>query len=111
VGHGGRFLAETSSVPEYYFPHTSWRQWSNTFSITLPSGVTQDENNNPGPYINAIKHHYFNVVVLDFYETVSVDAPIAAYLDSDSAYRPVQVQNLPDQAQYSVWRYVPERAR
>jgi hypothetical protein len=109
--HGGRFLAETSDVPEYYLPATTWRQWSNTFSITQPSGIARDEYGNPEPYIQAIKHHYFSVVILDFTDTTRQDEVIAAYLRSDPSYKQIQVRRFPNQLQYFVWRYVPQRGR
>jgi 4-amino-4-deoxy-L-arabinose transferase-like glycosyltransferase len=109
--HGGRFLAETSDVPEYYLPATTWRQWSNTFSITLPSGIARYEHGSPEPYIQAIKHHYFSVVILDFTDTTRQDEVIAGYLRSDPSYRQVQVRRFPNQLQYYVWRYVPQRGR
>jgi hypothetical protein len=111
TSHGGRFLAETSDVPEYYLPDTSWRQWSNTFSLTLPSGFAQFENNNPAPYVRALSHHYFTVVVLDFTDTISEDSVIAAYLNNDPSYQRVPVPRFPDQVQYRVWRYVGQQAR
>jgi hypothetical protein len=109
TSHGGRYLAETGSVPEYYLPDTSWRQWSNTFSITLPSGASRNESG-PQPYINAIKDHYFSVVVLDFTETLNKDGPIASFLDTDSSYKAIAVPRYPGQAQYYVWVYVPPRS-
>ncbi len=111
TGHGGRFLAETSDVPEYYLPRTNWRQWSNTFSITLPSGIAQYEHGSAEPYIQAIKHHYFSVVVLDFTDTVRQDGAIAAYLRTDHSYRAVNVRRFPHQDQYYVWQYLPQRGR
>jgi hypothetical protein len=111
TAHGGRFLAETSDVPEYYLPGTSWTQWSNTFSITLPSGVAQYEHGSAEPYIQAISNHYFAVVVLDFTDTVRQDGAIAAQLRADKSYRAVYVPRFPGQVQYYVWYYLPGRGR
>jgi 4-amino-4-deoxy-L-arabinose transferase-like glycosyltransferase len=87
TGDGGRFLAENSSIPEYYLPATSWRQWSNTFSITQPSGEVRNEKGQLAPYATAIRKHYFRLVVLDFRSTPGLDAAIEQELRAAKNYR------------------------
>ncbi len=105
VSHGGRFLAETDTVPEYYLPQTSWRQWSSTFSITRPDGVLHDAGGSPAPYVAAISHHYFSLVVLSFAQTPSLDQTILTALRATPGYR--QIGNVPYGGpvigSYSVW--------
>jgi hypothetical protein len=85
--HGGRFLAETDDVPEYYLPRTSWRQWSNTASITRPDGRSRDTAGDPARYARAIRAHYFSIVVLSFTETPVMDRLIQRDLAATPGYR------------------------
>jgi Dolichyl-phosphate-mannose-protein mannosyltransferase len=105
VSHGGRFLAETDTVPEYYLPQTSWRQWSSTFSITRPDGVLHDAGGSPAPYLSAISHHYFSLVVLSFAQTPGLDQTILNMLRATPGYR--WIGNVPYggpvPGSYTVW--------
>jgi hypothetical protein len=85
--HGGRFLAETDDVPEYYLPRTSWRQWSNTASITRPDGRSRATAGDPGRYARAIRQHYFSLVILSFTETPAMDRLIQRDLAATPGYR------------------------
>ena len=102
---GAHFLAETDSVLEYYLPDTSWRQWSSTASITLPTGRVQNEKGAVKPYIQAIEHHYFSIVVLSFTSTPAIDARITKALRSNKSYR--IIAKVPfsgaKQGYYTVW--------
>jgi hypothetical protein len=107
VADGGHFLAETDSVLEYYLPDTSWRQWSNTASITLRGGRIQNEKGQVTPYIQALKRHYFSLVILSFTSTPGIDKQIAKALSSIEAYR--VIAKIPFSGQktgyYTVWAY------
>jgi 4-amino-4-deoxy-L-arabinose transferase-like glycosyltransferase len=115
VGGGGHFLAEDAGVPEYYLrAQTSWRQWSSTFSIALPSGQVRNEHGNPAPYVEAIRRHYFRLVILSFTDTVTLDRRIRAALNDDKDYRPIGSFPLSgaagpagNAAGYRVWQYQP----
>jgi 4-amino-4-deoxy-L-arabinose transferase-like glycosyltransferase len=113
VSHGGRFLAETDTVPEYYLPQTSWRQWSSTFSITQPDGVLRDAGGRAAPYVSAISHHYFSLVVLSFAQTPGLDQTILVALRATPGYRPVGnvPYGGPVPGSYSVWALAHSRAR
>ena len=109
--HGGRFLAETDSVPEYYLPRTSWRQWSNTASITMADGRSQDDNHAPARYARAIEQHYFSLVVLNFSETPAMDLSIERDLSANPDYKllpPVHWGGATG-GSYVVWQYQPRR--
>ncbi len=112
TAHGGHFLAETDDVPEYYLPDTTWRQWSNTFSITRPDGRVQDLNGNPAAYGQAIRDHYFSVVVLSFTQTAGMDQAIMRDLHADHAYHLVAKVDFggPGRGAYDVWAYVPHQS-
>lgn len=109
TGHGGRFLAETDTVPEYYLPRTSWRQWSSTFSITRPDGVLRDAGGSATPYVAAISHHYFSLVVLSFAQTPGLDQAILGALRATPGYR--QIASVPYggpvPGSYTVWALAP----
>jgi hypothetical protein len=110
---GGRFLAEDAAVPEYYLrAQTTWRQWSSTFSITLPSGRSQNEYGNPAPYAAAIRRHYFRLVILSFTDTVALDRRITSALAAEPGYHEIGFLPFgPGTGRYVVWRYQPRRAR
>jgi hypothetical protein len=93
TSHGGRFLAETSDVLQYYLPNTTWQQWSDT------------QNNNPAYYQQAIARHYFSVVVLGFNQTLAVDYVIALDLSTNSGYR-LAAKVRSGKTVFYVWEYV-----
>jgi hypothetical protein len=113
TSHGGHFLAETDDVPEYYLPGTTWRQWSNTFSITLPDGKLQNVDGNPAVYASAISRHYFSLVVLSFSETAVMDQAITRALRATPGYKIIgQVAyGGPVPGDYTVWAYAPPGRR
>ena len=95
TSHGGRFLAETSDVLQYYLPNTTWQQWSDT------------HNNNPAYYQQAIARHYFSVVVLGFNQTLAVDYVIALDLSTNSGYR-LAAKVRSGKTVFYVWEYAGE---
>jgi Dolichyl-phosphate-mannose-protein mannosyltransferase len=109
TSHGGRFLAETDDVPEYYLPHTSWRQWSNTFSITLPNGRQDPVDGRSEPYVQAIRHHYFSLIVLSFSQTAVMDQAITRALRATPGYKVIGIVPYggPVPGNYTVWAYRP----
>jgi hypothetical protein len=111
--HGGRFLAETDSVPEYYLPRTSWRQWSNTASITLADGRSENDTHAPARYARAIKHHYFSLVILNFSETPAMDQSIERDLSANPGYQLLSAVPWGGATggSYVVWQYRPRQYR
>ncbi len=109
TSNGGRFLAETDDVPEYYLPQTSWRQWSNTFSITLPNGQQENVGGRPAPYARAIRQHYFSLIILSFSETAALDHAITRVLRATPGYRVIGIVPYggPVPGNYTVWAYRP----
>jgi len=109
TSHGGRFLAETDDVPEYYLPQTSWRQWSNTFSITLPNGRQENVDGHSEPYARAIRSHYFSLIILSFSETAVIDQAITQVLRDTPGYRVIGIvpYGSPVPGDYTVWAYRP----
>jgi hypothetical protein len=105
--HGGHFLAETDDVPEYYLPQTTWRQWSNTFSITLPNGKVRNAGGNPAIYAQAISRHYFSLVILSFSETAVMDQSILGALRKTDGYHRLRdvPYGGPVPGTYTIWAY------
>jgi uncharacterized membrane protein len=105
---GGHYLAEASTVPQYYTAH-------------LPSGARNDWENtyyfgyadSKGKYISglsayrqAIADHYFKLIVLSHSDTPSLDKEIDALLKAKSGYRMVKVIPFDDffgTSDYTVW--------
>jgi hypothetical protein len=108
TAHSGRFLAENPSVEEYYLPDTSWRQWSSTTSITIPSGRVQNEKGNLAPYINAIRNHYFSLIILDFRNTPDLDARLIREMRSGRHYKLVATVPFGHgvAGDYQIWRWL-----
>lgn len=107
TSHGGRFLADTHSVLEYYLPDTSWRQWSDTVGLTVRSGRLASKPGGATLYINALKHHYFSLVVLSFSSMPGVDREITEVLSSVKGYR--LIRKVPfsgtKRGYFTVWAY------
>jgi hypothetical protein len=105
---GGHYLAETSTVPQYYtakLPDGADNDWENTYSFGYEdsagkyvSGLTA--------YRQAIADRYFKLIVLNHEETPGLDRVIDARLAAHGGYRLVSV--VPDSdvfgsGSYEVW--------
>ncbi|MCT9933787.1 glycosyltransferase family 39 protein [Planotetraspora sp. A-T 1434] len=102
----GRYLSVVPQIPIYYLgSRTRPEQWQNTyyFEYTTRTGkkVTGDE-----AYRAAIKARYFDLVVLDYFETPRVDRLVAAELRRGGRYRllarlPYEISSGP--GSYEIW--------
>jgi len=110
VRHGDRFLADTDSVAEYYLPGTSWQQWSDTTSITLPDGSVRYAAGKAALYIQAIRRHSFAVVILNFAKPV-LDRAIATAIRAHGYTLITQVPyGGATPGTYLIWAYQPVQA-
>ena len=107
--HGGRFLADTAEVPEYYLPQTRWQQWSDTVAITLPGGQVRSVDGDPAPFARAISRHYFSLVILDSSQTPVMDQAITQALRATPGYAVIREVSYagPVRGDYTVWAYRP----
>ena len=107
--NGGRFLADTAEVPEYYLPQTRWQQWSSTLAITLPGGQVHSVNGNPTSLARAISGHYFSLVILDSSQASAMDQAITQVLRATPGYRVIGEVGYegPARGNYTVWAYRP----
>jgi 4-amino-4-deoxy-L-arabinose transferase-like glycosyltransferase len=110
VWHGGRFLAENDDVPQYYLPGTSWRQWSDTSSITLANGQMRYVRGDAVPYTRAIRRHFFSIVILNFTQTPAIDRVIESALGSTPGYRRIGHVDGSGPGSYVIWAYIPSAA-
>jgi hypothetical protein len=106
-----RILADNSPTLEYYLPGVSWRQWSNVYGISLPSGRRVPERSDSlAPYRRALAEHYFRFVILAATDKPALDSSIEAYLRRDPGYRllrPVPFGQAGSHGRYLIWEYVP----
>jgi hypothetical protein len=104
-----RILADNSPTLEYYLPGVSWRQWSNVYGITLPSGRrVAGDGNSFAPYRRALAKHYFQFVILGFTDQPALDSRIEAYLRHDFSYQ--FLGSVPfgpggSRGRYLIWEY------
>jgi len=107
----GRMLVENAPIAEYYLgAGRHWQRWSDTFSITTPSGRSAgysaagiSESGDPVVYKHYVTSGYFALIALNFTVGRQLDAEIAGWLDHDPAYG--VVMRVPyGRVYYIVWR-------
>jgi hypothetical protein len=112
IGQGGRFLAESDDVTQYYLSGTSWRQWSDTSTITRAKGDIRSVRGDASQYTLAIRKHYFSVVILSFTQTPVIDRAIESAIESTLGYS--KVGRVPyggsSPGSYVIWAYSPRAA-
>jgi hypothetical protein len=85
---GSRYLAEDYDVPAYYLrKHVQWYDWSNTWSFTYTDPGSREVLQNESAYASAIRHRYFTVIVLAFWDTYPMDQVIKQDIDRYGGYR------------------------
>ena len=107
--HPGPSLAEDPFVPSYYLadPRTTW---SNTWYFRYADSATGAVVAGLPAYADAIRHHYFAVVVIGFTSTGAADRAIEQDLSQNPGYR--LVGTVPWSAgsargYFLIWRYRP----
>ena len=105
-------LIEDAPIIKYYLTAgRQWLRWSDTFSITAPSGRSVGystsgitASGDPEIYHRYLDSGYFSVIALNFTVGIRLDAKIAAWLDHDPAYR--IVMRVPyGRVYYIVWQH------
>lgn len=105
--YSGHYLAEDYDVPAYYLESTiPWQRWSGTWYFTYtPAGATHPLTG-AAAYREAINHHYFSLVILDYIDTAQTDGEITADMQKTGSYQVVRV--VPSSVgQYTIWAYEP----
>jgi len=105
----GRSLAEDPFVPSYYL-RDPVGSWSSTWYFTYVDPVTGATLTGTRAYADAIRHHYFKVVVIGLTATPRTDLVIESYLRRDPAYQQVGAVAWsagPTRGRYLIWHYRP----
>jgi hypothetical protein len=86
---GGHYLAEASTVPQYYtqgLPDGAHNDWQNTYSFGYVDAAGAYVTGLPA-YRQAIAEHYFKLIMLSYQETPALDRQIDAPLKAGAGYR------------------------
>lgn len=85
---GGHYLAEASTVPQYYtqgLPDGAHNDWQNTYSFGYVDAKGEYVTGLPA-YRQAIAEHYFKLIVLSYQETPALDRQIDVPLEAGAGY-------------------------
>jgi 4-amino-4-deoxy-L-arabinose transferase-like glycosyltransferase len=98
----GRYLVESSSVPQYYLrAETTYDQWTSTYAITYVDRKGRRLSGEAG-YLAALRAAYFDVIVLDRTVTKELDDKLLRQLRTNGKYR--LLAKLPyGGGSYQVW--------
>lgn len=109
----GPILVETSAIAQYYLPMVQWQRWSNTFSITTPSGQSRgygasgiSSQGQPAVYLRYIRRRYFDLIALNYSAgQLGLDDQITSLLDHDPSYRDLATARFGHNS-YTIWQRV-----
>ena len=103
---GGRYLVESSSVPQYYLrAETTYDQWTSTYAITYVDRKGRRLSGEAG-YLAALRAAYFDVIVLDRTVTKELDDKLLRQLRTNGKYRllaKLPYRNSYGSGYYQVW--------
>jgi hypothetical protein len=103
---GGRYLVESSSVPQYYLrTETTYDQWTSTYAITYVDRKGRRLSGEAG-YLAALRAAYFDVIVLDRTVTKELDAKLLRQLRTNRKYRllaKLPYRNSYGGGSYQIW--------
>lgn len=108
---GGHYLAEASTVPQYYtagLPDGAHNDWENTYSFGYLDTAGKYLTGLPA-YRQAIADRYFKLIVLSYRETPDLDRQIDAPLKKGTGYRLIDTVPAKDAfgaTDYAVWEAV-----
>jgi len=107
-----QYLVEDYDVEAYYLmDDAKWQQWDNTWYFTYYSHELHKTISGTAAYIDALKDHYFDLIVLDFGDTSVVDHAITDAMQAcpdHCGYRVVTVvpyQGATWKGQFTIWQY------
>ena len=107
--HPGNYLAADYDVAAYYLENSiPWERWSDTwyFSYTRPG--TARSIVGPAAFRDAILHHYFRLIILDFGDTAAMDKSIAQDIRKTGDYHVIAEAPYWDRfgaGQFTIWAY------
>ncbi|HET9168585.1 MAG TPA: glycosyltransferase family 39 protein [Actinospica sp.] len=107
-----QYLVEDYDVEAYYLLNkTTWHQWNNTWAFGYYSHALHKEISGQPAYVDAVKDHYFDLIVLDFGDTSATDHAITGAMQScpnKCGYRivaEVPYTGATWKGQFTVWQY------
>jgi len=108
---GGHYLAEASTVPQYYtagLPNGASNDWENTYFFGYENAAGKYVTG-PKAYQQAIADHYFKLIVLSYSVTPALDHEIDTPLKQHNGYRLIDVIPTSDvfgKSDFDVWEAV-----
>lgn len=108
---GGHYLAEASTVPQYYtagLPDGAHNDWANTYFFGYQNAAGKYVTG-PQAYQQAIADHYFKLIVLSYSVTPALDHEIDTPLKAHNGYRLIDVIPAGDafgKSAFDIWEAV-----
>jgi 4-amino-4-deoxy-L-arabinose transferase-like glycosyltransferase len=107
-----QYLVEDYDVEAYYLlGNTTWHQWNNTWAFSYFSHDAHKVISGKPAYVDAVKNHYFDLIVLDFGDTSATDHAITAAMTScpnKCGYHivaEVPYSGAAWRGQFTIWQY------
>jgi 4-amino-4-deoxy-L-arabinose transferase-like glycosyltransferase len=105
----GPILVDDAQVPDYYLGNSvPATRWYDTFYLSYtPPGSHTTLVGIPA-YTAAVRHHYFDLIALDFGAQHRIDAAVVRGISSSHLYRfvtKVEVSDVFGHSAYVIWRY------
>ena len=107
-----QYLVEDYDIEAYYLKDdVHWQQWNNTWSFGYYSHDLHKYISGRPAFVDAVKDHYFALIVLDFGDTSATDHVITAAMKAcpdDCGYhviKEVPYTGATWQGQFTIWQY------
>lgn len=98
----------------YYLRRSvQWPQWSNTWAFAYTDPRSGARLQNGRAYADAIRHRYFTVIVLAFWDPYPMDRLVVQDIDQYGGYRLTAVIPFRTDAgssAYKIWTLIPLKA-
>jgi Dolichyl-phosphate-mannose-protein mannosyltransferase len=105
----GNYLAEDYDVAAYYLENSiPWNRWSDTWYFRYAGPGTARHIVGPAAFREAILHHYFRLIILDFGDTAVMDKSITQDIRLSGAYHVISEAPYWDRfgtGQFTIWAY------
>jgi hypothetical protein len=105
----GHYLAEDYDVAAYYLENSiPWNRWSDTWYFRYSGPGTARPIVGPTAFREAILHHYFRLIILDFGDTAVMDKSITQDIRLSGDYHVIAEAPYWDRfgtGQFTIWAY------
>jgi hypothetical protein len=113
IEHPGNLLAEDYDVDAYYMENSvNWNRWADTWYFRYVGPPTYLPITGPTAYQEAIRHHYFSLIILDFGDTASMDRVITEAIRQSGDYHVIAEAPYWDKfgiGRFTIWAYQPAK--